>query len=212
MQATTIEPVTGLASAAHAEGGVSGCARVRACVRARSFSLRPQSPGARQNPRLSRPPTTADSAASHPRQGPRLLPAPSFPHTGSPFPHGLPRAEAVRAEATGSSSALTVGVQRPGRAGAVRLRRSCGRGVGRGPVPEDGGGGGELGVSGQSSGELIWRGMARGRRWLSGRGAVDALTLQAGNTPSWCWGIQDPQVGPAGARGPRLTWREVSEI
>jgi hypothetical protein len=82
LQATTVEPVTRLATAAHAEGGVSGCA----CVRARvpHSAHRVQMPI--QNLWLPRAPTTADFAASPPpRQGPHLLPARSARHTGSPF-------------------------------------------------------------------------------------------------------------------------------
>lgn len=154
MQATTVEPVTRLATAAHAEGGVSGCACVRACAHE---SLTP--------PTESRRPSRTSDSRGHQQQlisQPLLLPdrvptsfQPGVPRTPEVLLPRLRRAEAVRAEATGSSSAPTVSVKRPGGAGAVRLRRSCGRGVGRGPVPEDGGGGGELGVSGQSSGFLV---------------------------------------------------------
>lgn len=108
----------------------------------------------------------------------------------------------VGGTATGSSSAPSFPARRPGRAGAVRLRRSCGRGVVRGPVPEDGGGGGDLGVSLWSAGERIWKGTAQEMRWLSGRGATYTLTLQAGCPGGRCWGIQDLQVGPAGRRDP----------
>lgn len=82
------ELVVGLAAAAQTEGGGARAARacVRTCVRARTPpSLRPQSPGGtRQHPGLPRPPPTADSATSPPRQGPRLFPARRFRHSGSP--------------------------------------------------------------------------------------------------------------------------------
>lgn len=116
-------------------------------------------------PTESRCPSRTSDSRGHQQQlisQPLLLPdrvptsfQPGVPGTPEVLLPRLRRAEAVRAEATGSSSAPTVSVKPPGGAGAVRLRRSCGRGVGRGPVPEDGGGGGELGVSGQSSGFLV---------------------------------------------------------
>lgn len=49
---------------------------------------------------------------------------------------------------------------------------------------------------------LSGRGRLEERGGFRGRGAVSALTLQAGHPGGRCWGIQDPQVGPAGRGHP----------
>lgn len=170
--------------------GRSGCARarVRAYVRARTPpSLRPQSPGGtRQHPGLPRPPPTADSATSPPRQGPRLFPARRFRHSGSP-------------------SAPTPAARRPSNRKLLcpdRLREAAGprrRSAAQAELWEGSRSGGrslkmaEAGVNWGSPGRAqvscFGGGTAGGRRWLSGRGERFRLgRCRLDTPPSRRWG------------------------
>lgn len=131
------ELVVGRAAAAHAEGGGARAARarVRAYVRACAHaSLTPPTESRRHPSAPWTPEAAADSRFRHLSSQTRSPPlsSPEVSAQRKSFRPDSGRAEAVQPEAPLPRPSAG---SRRGRAGAVRLRRSCGRGVGPGAGP-----------------------------------------------------------------------------